>query len=293
MYGIRLIRGDAMKYEKNFGNEYLIENIGYTKVSRDKNFVFPYKNGKDVNSLIILENGLEKEARYFKVTGMQKGELEGIPKSKYDVQILFTGGSVTRCYRVFVDMYYSTLASYGEFTEVFSPLYTTVKQTVVADVVCFFIYLLILLAAFVMIYILFSVMTNHYKFTYGIYQSFGANFKKLFGSAVSDFIWLNLLAFLPALVFANLICFIIALIGKVGFVFCWYAPILGFFLTLLASSVAVLVNMRITASKTPNQLIIAADNANHITGPRDSFDIENLEFPRGTTVLSLIRFRKY
>ncbi len=80
MYGIRLIRGDAMKYEKNFGNEYLIENIGYTKVSRDKNFVFPYKNGKDVNSLIILENGAMKYEFSDNTVYLEKGKFLYVPK---------------------------------------------------------------------------------------------------------------------------------------------------------------------------------------------------------------------
>ncbi|MBR1969211.1 MAG: helix-turn-helix transcriptional regulator [Clostridia bacterium] len=47
-----------MKLVQNFGNlGYAIGNIGYTKVVRNKDFEFPYKYGKDVHCVVIVENG--------------------------------------------------------------------------------------------------------------------------------------------------------------------------------------------------------------------------------------------
>lgn len=73
-----------MKLVQNFGNlGYTIGNIGYTKVNRNKDFKFPYKYGKDVHSVVIIESG----AMSYKFSGMDdtvllnKGELLYIPKS--------------------------------------------------------------------------------------------------------------------------------------------------------------------------------------------------------------------
>lgn len=252
---------------------------------------------KDLNDsqayyLVNAERELGEEEKYYQITGMQKGT-DGSSRFKYDIQIEFIGTSIPECYNAFVNMYYGTLTSYGEFSESFSPLFKVLQKQQTSNVLCILSCVLITVFAFVMIYILFSVMTNHYKFTYGIYQSFGANFKKLFSNSIAEFILLNTILFIPAAILSNLVCLIIALISGLNFVFSFSAPILGYVFTLIASGVAVFVNMRNTASKTPNDLIRAADNANHIISPRDSEDLEDLEFPRDTTILSFKRFRKY
>lgn len=253
---------------------------------------------KDLNDaqayyLVNEEKELTEETKYYKVKGMQRGVDESTSQYKYDIQIEFIGGSIPGCYRAFVSMYYGTLTTYGDFTETFSPLFKILQKKQVSNILCVFACVLITVFAFVMIYILFSVMTNHYKFTYGIYQSFGANFKKLFSNSIAEFIIINAILFVPSAVLSNAVCLVISLISGLKFVFCWYAPLLGFVFTFIASGIAVFVNMRSTASKTPNELIMAADNANHITSPRDSEDLEDLEFPRDTTLLSFKRFRKY
>jgi len=252
---------------------------------------------KDLNDsqayyIVNAENELTEEEKYYKIVGMQKGNVTPT-QFKYDIQIEFIGASVPACYQAFVNMYYSTLDSYGDITESFSPLFKILQKQQISNVLCIVSCAIITVFAFFMIYILFSVMTNHYKFTYGIYQSFGANFKKLFSNSIAEFILMNSLMFIPATIVSNAVCLIIALLSDVKFVFFWQAPILGFVFTLIASGIAVFVNMRATASKTPNELIRAADNANHITSPRDSEDLEDLEFPKDTTILSFKRFRKY
>jgi len=72
-----------MKLVRNFGNiGYAIKNVGYTKVSRNKNFKFPYKYGKDVHSVIIIENGrmsYEFSSAEDAII-LNKGELLYIPK---------------------------------------------------------------------------------------------------------------------------------------------------------------------------------------------------------------------
>ncbi len=252
---------------------------------------------KDLNDaqayfLVNAENELSEEAKYYKIVGMQKGYASPT-EYKYDIQIEFIGSSIPACYRTFAGMYYGTLETYGEITESFSPLFNILQKEQVSNVLCVLACILITVFAYFMIYILFSVMTNHYKFTYGIYQSFGANFKKLFSNSIAEFILMNAILLIPSAIVSNVVCLIISLISNISFVFYWQAPVYGFLFTLIASGVAVFVNMRATASKTPNELIRAADNANHIISPRDSEDLEDLEFPKDTTILSFKRFRKY
>lgn len=72
-----------MKLVQNFGNiGYDIRNIGYTKVIRNKDFEFLYKYGKDVHSVVIVEDG-SMMYNFFdsgeKVV-VNKGQLLYIPK---------------------------------------------------------------------------------------------------------------------------------------------------------------------------------------------------------------------
>lgn len=274
----------------------IINNTSTAKTASDK---YDYHlNLKDLNDaqayyIINQEKELSKEEKYFKIAGMQRGIDEANSQYKYDLQIEFIGSSVLRCYDTFVDMYYPTVMGYGDFTETLSPLYQIHKRTQTSVVVCVLSCAAITVFSFLMIYILFSVMTNHYKFTYGIYQSFGANFKKLFSNSIAEFIVLCSLVLVPSAMLSNIICFVIAIVSKLEFVFCWYAPILAYIFVLIATGVAVFINMRATASKCPNDLIRAADNANHLISPRDSEDLDDMIFPRDTTILSFKRFRKY
>lgn len=62
--------------------DYLIDNIGFVNVSRDKDFTFPYKTGKERHSLIFVENG---EINYYftqnqKSINAIKGSVLFIPK---------------------------------------------------------------------------------------------------------------------------------------------------------------------------------------------------------------------
>ncbi len=73
-----------MKLVQNFDElGYDIGNIGYTKVVRNKNFEYPCKYGKDVHSVVIIENG----AMSYEFSGagnvifLNKGELLYIPKN--------------------------------------------------------------------------------------------------------------------------------------------------------------------------------------------------------------------
>ena len=72
-----------MKLVQDFGNfNYSINNISYINVIRDKNFVFPYKNGKEFHSFIVPESG-SMEYHFFdndKTLRLEKGSFLYIPK---------------------------------------------------------------------------------------------------------------------------------------------------------------------------------------------------------------------
>lgn len=149
------------------------------------------------------------------------------------------------------------------------------------------------LLSVVIILILFLIRTNHYKFCYGIYMSFGAGFERLFLTAAYEMIAIALLTFLPAL---GLSCGLGALIfGKSGGLFSlagWNLPIcLGW--TVAVVLLAVAPSVRILASKTPVSMLVAADNANLVASPKRSFRIFRKSFPLHYELYGFWRFRAY
>ena len=50
----------------------------------------------------------------------------------------------------------------------------------------------------VIILLLYNIRINHFKFTYGIYMSYGADFRKLFSTSIWEIIAVSTVTFLPA-----------------------------------------------------------------------------------------------
>lgn len=149
------------------------------------------------------------------------------------------------------------------------------------------------LLSVVIILILYNIRINHYKFRYGVYMSFGADFEKLFHTAAWELFAIAQLTYIPSLIFSVLIQSGISRAwgGVVAFnpaSLIW--SIVWLFCVIL---LAVFPSVKFLATRTPNSLIVAGDNSNYVSSPRLSFRIFRKSFPFHYELYGFWRFRRY
>ncbi|MBP5270601.1 MAG: hypothetical protein ILO42_06565 [Clostridia bacterium] len=174
--------------------------------------------------------------------------------------------------------------SYGERTSVHIRLEQRRKTS---NFVCF---LAIFVAAFV-ITLIFRIRSDQFRFRYGIYMAFGADFSKLLETVGWEVLAVAALTYIPAMALGIGLC--AALGGKIVF-----SGIIGSLLPaagwiILAVIMGVFPSARRIARATPVSLIAAADNSNYVTSPRKSFRIFGKKFPLEYELFGIWRFRKY
>lgn len=151
---------------------------------------------------------------------------------------------------------------------------------------------LIALSVFLLV-ILYNIRINHYKFIYGIYMSFGADFKKLFETAFWEMFVVAAITFLPATGVSVLISWAILTAHGIAF----SCPLWTLLLTVVYGLIVLLFSvwfpMKIMAIKPPMTLIVSQDNSNLVSSPRRSLNIFGSKFPLNYELYSTWRFRKY
>lgn len=149
------------------------------------------------------------------------------------------------------------------------------------------------LVAVLVLMLLYNIRINHFKFLYGIYMSFGADYKKLLYTAAWELVTVSLLTLGPALVFAALVRLILALVLSGQFaISLWTIPVV-FVLNLVIIFAAVALPMRVVSMKRPIDLLSAEDNGNLVSSPRRSFKLFGEKFPDRYATGSIWRFRTY
>ncbi len=153
--------------------------------------------------------------------------------------------------------------------------------------------LLFALVAVLVLMLLYNIRINHYKFMYGIYMSFGADYKKLLYTAAWELITVSLITLAPALVFSGIVRFVLAkLHGGLFWVSLGTIPFV-FLLNIGIIFAAVALPMRFVSVRQPVDLLSAQDNANLVTSPRRSLNVFTRRFPRRYETVSLWRYRRY
>ncbi|MBE6639311.1 MAG: FtsX-like permease family protein [Ruminococcaceae bacterium] len=146
---------------------------------------------------------------------------------------------------------------------------------------------------FVLLTILNNIRINHFKFDYGIYMTFGADFKRLGRSTVCESLFIFALTYLPAMLVAFLAVCLMTWIagGKPYFTFMPFvwALIIPAIVTVLAT----VVPIRWLTMRRPSHVLLAQDNANQVISPRRSRMIFATKFPYVSESLSLFRFSGY
>lgn len=175
----------------------------------------------------------------------------------------------------------------------YSPLMTCQDDVAALRLPYYTITAVFMLVAILVLMLLYNIRINHYKFLYGVYMSFGADYKKLLYTAAWELITVSLLTLGPALIFATMVRlgFCLALGSQFGLSL-RTIPIV-FCLNLIIIFAAVALPMRVVSSHSPVELLTAQDNANLVASPRRSFRMFGQRFPGRYETGTIWRFRRY
>ena len=215
--------------------------------------------------------------------------------STYDIYVTLKGSTRERANESF-DRFYkhlNELASKGSLHYEKTPL-LNFDRNLLSNRIIYIVSMaaLTVLSVFLLV-ILYNIRINHYKFIYGIYMSFGADFKKLFETAFWELFIVAAITFLPAAGVSVLISWIVIHAHGLSFS-CSLWMLLPTAVCVLAVLLAsVWFPMKIMAIKPPMSLIVAQDNSNLVSSPRRSFNIFGSKFPFTYELFSTWRFRGY
>ena len=140
---------------------------------------------------------------------------------------------------------------------------------------------------------LYNIRINHYKFIYGIYMTFGADFGKLFETAFFEMFVISVITYLPAVGASTLISYLIIHLHGLPYYFSFPAAALTALYALIVLLISVSLPMRTVASRPPMTLLVSQDNSNLVSSPRRSLNIFGTKFPFQYEVFSTWRFRRY
>ncbi len=273
-------------------------NVEYQHIMEEYNYHMVLKNlNRDQMQYLVEDEGtVFKSDVIFQVTAVDAYENHFTGEERFDVYLFFTG-DLDWCQERFETTYQKDLANLGSEGSSFSKATTallTFEDNERANAVTFvFITLILLVVSIFLLTQLYNIRINQYKFQYGIYLTFGADFKMLFGTSFWELFVIFVVTFIPSILVSTLISFIIYSSSGYGFMFNGLSILKIFFFTLIVILASVWTPMKVMSIKDPMSLIITEDNSNLVTSPRRSFNIFAEKFPTKYEFYSLWRFRKY
>lgn len=273
-------------------------NVEYQHIMEEYNYHMVLKglNEDQARYLIKDEGTVFKSDVIFEVVQSEQYTNALTGEERYDIYLYFTG-DVDQCLKRFESSYQKDLAALGDadrtFTKATTPL-LTFKDNIRNNTITFvFITLILLVLSIFLLTSLYNIRINHYKFQYGVYLTFGADFKMLFSTAFWELFVIFVVTFLPSLGISTLISFLMYNASGYGFIFNGLSILKIFLFTLFVILASVWTPMKIMSVKDPMSLIVTEDNSNLVTSPMRSFNIFAEKFPVKYEFYSIWRFRKY
>ena len=254
---------------------------------------------KDLNSdqfLFFMNDKLavfKKDHIHDIIKTYERGE-SGSYNNKYDVYIRFTG-KPDLCFSIFQARYYEEASKLNPdgFKVSTTPL-MTFSNNLIANMAAYILFTLLLTVISVfLLMVLYNIRINHYKFTYGIYMTYGAGFMKLIENSFWEMMLISLTTFLPASGLSYLINYLIYTLNGRFFHFYPVSIFKILIFSLIIAAASVLLPTWRLSRKTPMSLVVAEDNSNLVVSPRRSFNMLGIKFPKKYEYISLWRFRKY
>ena len=234
----------------------------------------------------------DEEKKIFTLLGADVTQTTDGRERRYDLYIQFED-EVESSYHQFRALYRAAMEAEGPYTEAKTLLLSyQLERTANRAVLILQLTMVVGLGALA-VWVLHTIMTNHYKFTYGVYMSFGANFLRLFRTAIWEMVWAALFTWLPAVALSNLLCWLIFREAGLGFAISIGGCLLTLLISLFTVGISVFASIKAVSRKPPVKHLVADDNSNLIHSPRHSYPLIGTTFPGGLGWLSFGRFWKY
>ncbi len=215
----------------------------------------------------------------------------------YDVYLDFIGTDMETDFTMFKNKYIPYLQSGSAAGSTIKYNYSEIYKLssyVFGSIVSYVAFAAIMTAvSILLITSIYRIRVNHYKFTYGIYMAFGADYKQLCKTSFWEMMVVSLITFIPSQLFSTGIIWLIYRGEGFDFGYNPFALLKVFIINVVIVAVSVCFPMwRVSRSQVTN-LIVTEDNSNLVTSPRRSFDFFKLTFPVKYEFASMWRFRKY
>ncbi len=270
-------------------------NVEYKHVGEEYDYHVVVK-GMNESQYVYLYNSqaqLFKSNRLYTVLRTEEYKNSITGEKRYDSYLVYIKDPYS-CHDAFSTKYVEEMSKYGtDFVVSTTPLLTFDKNEEANTFTFAVISLVLLVVSIFLLSSLYNIRVNQFKFQYGIYLSYGADFKMLFGTAFWELFVIFAVTFIPSVLLSTLLSFLIYRVSGYGFVFNFIAVGLMFVFTLVVILASVWTPMKMMSVKDPNALLITEDNSNFVSSPRASVSIFAEKFPMKYEFYSLWRFRKY
>ena len=181
------------------------------------------------------------------------------------------------------DISYETTPKYTYHSEIRDG---TIVSSVIIGLIAF------VISVFIMS-VMYSVRTNHYKFQYGIYMTFGADKKMLGRIAMGELLTINTLLLVPAYLIAYLLTLTVYSASGVSILISLPQLLIYIALSYVVVLIASSSSLGELFLKPPVALISTSDNSNFVSSPRRSFHLFGKNIPYHYELATAWRFRKY
>ncbi len=239
----------------------------------------------------VLAYELKRENEYLESYYWAYGE-EPLPDGRYVVRLVLTDvRGIDTSYiwvkaKILKQVPYESVrfSSLYTFEEDFETPYTVQLWTVTLVWLAFSILMMILL---------FFIRLDHFRFIYGIYMTFGADFPRLMGAAGGELTVITLLCYLPSALIGGGLAAALYIPAGVGLTISLRVVLITLLGSLLAVFTAVWFPMRHLSKQAPVRHLMAGDNTALVSSPRRSFFLFGETFPGKYELYSFWRMRKY
>ncbi len=153
--------------------------------------------------------------------------------------------------------------------------------------------IVVFLVGILILAVMYSVRTNHYKYQYGLYMTFGADKKMLGGIAMSELLAVNTLTIAPSAFLSYFLLKLVYIGSGVSIILSFPEILIYILLCYLTVFLAACTSVGGLFMKPPIALITTADNSNFVSSPRRSFKIFGKKMPLHYELFTTWRFRKY
>lgn len=141
--------------------------------------------------------------------------------------------------------------------------------------------------------VMYSVRTNHYKYQYGLYMTFGADKRMLGSIALNELLSINTLTVIPSGVISYILALTVYSNSGVSIVIEPLQILIYLLMSYLSVIIAACISLGGFFGKVPVDLITTADNSNFVSSPKRSLHLFGKNMPIGYESYSVWRFRKY